>query len=76
MEGCSQLARRGIVPVVNVFHRDPKADLAQDPRAEFADLKRVALYLQDIYLGNGFQAFFDGYGRNSIDGEAARGRFA
>ncbi len=73
--GMRNIARSGIVPVVNVFHPDPETPLAARPRPSTDEILSMGSALQEIYQDHGFAPFYNRCGRHSLDAEAAMGLF-
>lgn len=69
------LADRGVVPVVNILHRDPGTPCEGFPPVAVEFIAAVGRRLQDTYAGRGYTPFYGKCGRNSIDYEAYLGLF-
>jgi len=69
------MAQKGINPVINVFHPDPKSGLGQHPCASIESMEKMGEILQEVYKKFNFRSLFQGFGRNSLDNEAYLGYF-
>lgn len=74
-EGMERLAKKGVTPVINVFHPDPETPLATHRRPSPQSILEMGSALQSVYEEHGFSPFYKGCGRHSLDDEAAAGLF-
>lgn len=74
-QGLEYVAEQGVVPVINVFHRDPGTRLENHPRSSVDELNVMGKLLQKVYLAYGYEPFYQNCGRNSLDSEAYYGYF-
>lgn len=70
VEGLNFVAELGVVPIINVFHRDPTARLANYSRVNLDLLRQMGQALQAVFYTHKFKPFYKDCGRNSLDSEA------
>lgn len=75
IEGLHFVAQMGVVPIINVFHKDPAARLSDHPRVPVAQLHQMGKALQEVFEQYEFKPFYRDCGRNSLDSEAFYGCF-
>ena len=76
VQGISQAAESGIIPIINVFHPDPDTPLAKLPSPSPVEIIQMGCELQKIFTKHSFvKPFYLDCGRNSIDTEAYRRLF-
>ncbi|MBD3362091.1 hypothetical protein GF362_00025 [Candidatus Dojkabacteria bacterium] len=70
-----ELAEKGIVPSLNIFHPDKGSALRNEKTPTIEYLLDMAHRVNDIFTKHNFMPEIGGFVRNSIDGEVYRGYF-
>lgn len=70
IEGIYHVSGMGVVPAVNVFHRDPRSQLYQHPSPDYKSLLEIGYHMSKAYKANNFKPFIEETGRNSMDTES------
>ncbi|MEK5325728.1 radical SAM protein [Aeribacillus sp. FSL M8-0254] len=70
IEGMYELGELGVVPAINIFHSDPKSQLANHPRPSQEYIEKIGHHMSIVYKKYNFVPFLKNTGRNSLDTEA------
>ncbi|MBR9680845.1 MAG: hypothetical protein GOU98_03420 [Candidatus Altiarchaeota archaeon] len=71
----NELASKGVVPSVNLFHPDQKSKMASHPRPDSDFLRKMVIEETKIFDKWDFEPCVKGNTRNALDNECVRGFF-